>query len=88
MEIFQTHTYTFVLALKPGACQPGSKNAFSAQILNPLNAIKQTELAWSMRAGDVLTSVLPSFIPEDPSLCEFSPFCSSPRARAWYCDQP
>ncbi len=82
MKIFQTHIHTFVLALKPGACQPGSENAFLPQIFNPLNAIKGTELAWSMHAGDVLSSFLPSFCHEDPSLCEFSPFCSSPRARA------
>ncbi len=55
MEIFQTHTYTFVLAVKQGACQPGSKNAFSAQILNLLIAIAQTELTRGMHARDVLT---------------------------------
>ncbi len=63
MQTFQTHIYIFVLALKPGGCQPGSKNAFPAQISNPSNAIKQTELAWSMHVGDVLTSFLTSFFP-------------------------
>ncbi len=33
MQIFLTHIHIFVLALTPGAWQPGSKNAFSSQIL-------------------------------------------------------
>ncbi len=82
MQICLTHIHIFMLALKPGACQPGSKNAFSVQILNPLNTLKRTELAWSMHAEDVLTSSIPSFFHEHTSLCVFSPFCSPPRARA------